>query len=79
MPKLSCEYYFFSCKVIELSSNFKRFLNINIYPKTGIVQLEINIYGLNIPKISLDCLELTDESVLNINLIYQPNVTYTYM
>ena len=61
------------------SSNFRRFLKINFYPETGIVQLEISINGLNIPKISLDCLDLTDYSVLNINLIYKPNVIYTYI
>lgn len=67
---------FYEAKALLNNSRYKDFAKIYIYPDIGMAKIEITIGTLDMTSTALNSLEMTYDTVLNINFLYNPDVLH---
>lgn len=70
--KIFCE-----AKALLGSSCYRDFARIHIHSDIGMAKIEINIGALDMTSTALNSLEMTYDTVLNINFLYNPDVVHS--
>jgi len=55
-------------------SSYRNFVKVYMHPDIGMAKLEISVGTLNMKSTALNSLEMTYDTTLNINFLYNPDV-----